>query len=47
MWLREMIGNHVKHRFHPHKVDLDPANLKNFFTDRFEFLHANKSYFDE
>ena len=40
-----IIGNHIKHRFHHHKVDLDSVSLRSYCTDFLVFLYVNKSYF--
>ena len=41
----ETVRNHVKHRFHPHKDNLNAEYLKNYCID-LEFLYVNNSYFD-
>ena len=43
---QEMVGKHVKHRFHHHKVDLDTANLKYYYIQVRQFLFDDISYFD-
>ena len=37
--------NYVKQRFHPHKVGIDSANVRNYCSNLLEFVNVTKQYF--
>ena len=44
MWFKKVWKFYLKHRFNHHKIDLDPANLRNYYVD-VEIFRVNKSHF--